>query len=164
MQRPERNTLSTLSGTHDDDYTYKHISYISLNGQENTFTKMHYGEHLQQQRTTENTSNNNALRRTHDGNTSNNDALLGRCLLEQSPAQGRAQTGGDDQEMLNQQRGPATQFMEEQGRSNSSRDPAVRSHTPRHHNTRSLERWGDTARPTVLAGRSRCLLKEDHLE
>ena len=85
------------------DDTYEHISYISLNGQENTSTKMHYGETRYEEHTT--------------GIPPTMMHYLADASLKQSPAQGCAQSGGDDQEVMNQQRGPATQFMEEQGRS-----------------------------------------------
>jgi hypothetical protein len=106
------------------DDTYEHISYISLNGQENTSTKMHYGEHLQRQRATENTRREYLQREC---------TILPDAFLKQSPVQGSSQSGADDQEVLKQQRGPATQ----QGRSTRYAIRHLITHSLRHHNAQS---------------------------
>ena len=77
--------------------------------------------------------------------------------LKQVPAQGSAQSGDDDQEVMNQQRGPATQ----QERSTRRTIQYPITHPLWHHNTRSLERWGDTTRTPSLAARLRCLLTRE---
>jgi hypothetical protein len=101
------------------DDTYEHISYISLNGQENTSTKMHYGEHTTGIPPT----------RVH---------YLADAFLKQSPVQESAQSGADDQEVLKQRRGPATQ----QGRSTRYAIRHLITHPLRHHNAQSLVEKG----------------------
>src|SRR5581483_4984321 len=73
---------------------------------------------------------------------------LVNASLKQVPAQGRVQNGDEDQKRMNQQQGPATQ----QGRSTRHAIRHLITHPRRHHNTRSLERWGDY-RQTNIVGR-----------
>ena len=91
-------------------------------------------------------------------NTSNKNVLLGEALLKQRCVQESVQSGRNDERAASDEaRRPNSE--KNRGGQLATRSSTPITHTPRHYHTRSLKREGDTAKPTPLAGRSKCILK-----